>query len=641
MTATCRVLQNEAGYHVDLGERGLLPITLGGNPCVFGPGWTPGSVFAGFDPFLLLDLLHINGQRAVWVLDETGAFLAGEISRLDQPGRDRILEMAQAALDAVVYGFLHDPDFATDAAARDFFGLSPVVRDELSRLGCTAKLPSPEAVEIQSLDELAISLSSGDRLHLSADSLGISLRTVLQDAYREACSSGVMQFPSPVDGEPVMEMRGLAIWHVLTVWRCVDRRHGLVFFVLAAGFGAPVASIWLPGADRLVYSSVFQRGEVSMTDPSYVAPVIDHLLRLGQLLMTFLDRPVGRFAQFTWPVPAVHIGHYHWNELSGLERIVLDLEPRDYPLVYDLGGASGDCFYDDLGLVFPELAPNIELSCSTYIQMAEHAYKRGVQPFRFGDAYVSADVRRRIARVVALNPTADEAARTTRDAGGPIIVLGLRVENRTVNGLGDFYIELARQLSSRYTSLMLIIDGHNSKSGNGRHGDGESQTFSSHLEDRADRQPVEVERQIVADLRSALGDRAVKIVDCVGMTVPDNLAWMRTADFCVAPWGAGLAKYRWVLNLPTYVLISNVCKRTKGDIHIYRGADNMETPTSQVYVSEELVNDRPDLSPLVVMDSNLAPYYVNYDVEVDGVAAEIVAELDSLPIARAGWMRGS
>ncbi len=81
------------------------------------------------------------------------------------------------------------------------------------------------------------------------------------------------------------------------------------------------------------------------------------------------------------------------------------------------------------------------------------------------------------------------------------------------------------------------------------------------------------------------------------------------------------------------MLISNVCKQTKDDVHIYDGPENMETPGRQVSISEALVTDRPDLPPLVPMDSQ----YMPYDVDFNGATAEIVAELDGLAAAHAGW----
>lgn len=633
MTALFRVIQNEAGIWIDAGERGSLQVMLDGGPAILGAGWSAQDAFAGFTPLLLLDLLHTNGQRALWILDQAGTFLADGIAKLDQDRQARLLSEARSCLDHVVDAFLKRPDFTDDPQVQDFFGLSRVIRDELSR-GRQPGLPTPRAVEIGSHGDVTLTTPSGRDLVLPAAVLTTCLGTAMHDRYLDACRSGVMRFPSPVDGQLVDDVRGLALWHILTVWRCVDRRNDLVFFVLAAGFGAPVLSIWLPGADLVAHASDPHRREAPLIDGSHVAPVVEHLLEHGPRLLTFLGRPVGRFAHFTWPVPAVHVGHYHWNELPGLESITLGLAPRDYPLVYDLGGASGNCFYGTLALLFPELSDDIELSCTTYADMARHAYRHGVQPLRFGSAYVSAGIRRRIADVVMLAPAAAEAAGLRRESTGPILVAGLRVENRTVNELGAFYAELAKRIAARYGSLTLIIDGHNSKVDAVR-----DQTFTSYLEHRAGQQPVEVERQMVADLRSALMRHPVKIVDCVGMTLTDNLAWMRTADLCVAPWGAGLAKYRWALNLQTYVLVSNVCRLTKGDVHIYDGPENMETPSRQVYVSEALVTDRPDLPPLVPMDSQYTPYYVNYDVDLDGAVAEIIAELDGLSAARAGWAR--
>jgi len=44
-----------------------------------------------------------------------------------------------------------------------------------------------------------------------------------------------ISWPSPVDGYDVTDVHGLLIWHLMLAWRCVDRRNGLLFYVIALG----------------------------------------------------------------------------------------------------------------------------------------------------------------------------------------------------------------------------------------------------------------------------------------------------------------------------------------------------------------------------------------------------------------------
>ena len=231
---------------------------------------------------------------------------------------------------------------------------SPVAaarRDLLALTRLSPALPTPHAMEAFP-DDVLIAPATGD-LTLPNRQIAATLKTDLEERYATACRTGVMSFPSPVDGAELGEVRGFVLSHVLALWRCVDRRNGLVFFIAASGFGSACTTLWLPGAGLYLHVTGLESGRIDLTAGGYVKAMVDHLFEHGQDLLEFLHRPVGRFAQFTWPPPSLHIGRYHWNELPGLERIVEVVEPHDYPLIYDLGGGSGNSFYGRLSSLFP------------------------------------------------------------------------------------------------------------------------------------------------------------------------------------------------------------------------------------------------------------------------------------------------
>jgi hypothetical protein len=593
-------------------------ILLGDRPATFASGWSATGAITSFAPVILLNLLHTSGDETTWLLDQDFRFLTNAVDGLSDEIAALFSERISNTLDCLTKGFLADPDFALHPGDCDFFSLSDSTSNALLSLVGQRSLPSFKVLDPDKFEQTNI--SNGSRIfRLDRDHVRKAATTIPEHSYIAACRRGTMSWPSPVDGQPVDDVRGFVLTHVTIAWRCVDHRNDLVFFVIASGFGSAEALLLMVESYFVDERSVLAAdSSSSVSANAHIKDLIDHLLLHGRELIPFLQKPTARIAHYMWGEGAVHVGHHHWNEMPGLETIVTRLDQSDYPVIYDLAGAAGTNFYERLSYLFPELSRQVDLSCPTFSAMCRHAYLRGIQIVRFGGAHVSASVRRRIADAIALTSASEEAVRTKQQTPGPVVVFGLRVENRTLTDLVGFYTGLAKAIRQRFDNLTIIIDGHNGKARQSE------EAFSSYMEQRATVRPIDVERQTIADLRDNLRRHDIRIVSCVGMTLRENLAWMSIADFCVAPWGAGLAKYRWALNLPTFVLIGDHCKKHKGDIEIYTGMPDMESPTPLTYISEHLVTDRPEFPVLIKMDEIYEKYYVNYEVDFDGAYGEIV-----------------
>ena len=612
------------GRGVLVARDGMEPLLVrtGGAPASLGPGWSPRFAITAFAPFVFLELQHIGGQQATWILDQAGQRLGGAVADLPAAAQQALLHRVRPALHASLLDVLQAPDPADEAG--DISLLSVDFRLDLFRL--CGGLPAPRTVGAGACGDIAMPTPGG--LVLTQAAVQACLAVDLQGRYLDACRTGTMTWPSPVDGAVLHEVRGMVLSPLLQAWRCVDRRHGLVFFVLAGNFQQETSGVWFPAAGLLVLQpdrALFRYTVDGAALPSLLA---EHVLIHGAALRGFLDRPVAGFAQYTWPSASAHIGHYLWNELSGLEFMVAHLVPERLPRVFDLGGAGGSAFYGPLRRLFPELSGRVVQDHAALSPMLGAAYADGVQVLRFSGSFVSAGLRRRIAALAAETPAA--RAGSLDAAGGPVVVFGLRVENRTLVDLAAFYIGLARGLCERLGAITVIIDGHNSR--------GPAGTFSSHLEHRAARRPVEVEHEMAASIQAGLQNLPVRVVSCVGLPMLDNLAWLLRADACVAPWGAGLAKYRWACNLPAYVLVSNFNRKHKNDIHIYGDPAFMEAPTEVLFADAAGITDRPDAEVLLPMDPFHAAFFTNYDAAVEP-AADAVAAL--LRRARVRQVRGS
>ncbi len=615
-----RAFVDERGVRIAQDGAEPLLVRIGGSPAVLGPGWSPRLAVTAFAPFVLLELQHTGGQQATWLLDPAGQRLGGAVADLSAAEQRALLDLARPALHASLLDVLHAPDLSEEAG--DVALLSPDLRLELLRL--CGGLPTPTTVSAEACGDIAVPGQGG--LVLSEAAVQACLAVDLQGRLLDACRTGTMTWPSPVDGSMLREVRGMVLSPLLQAWRCVDRRHGLVFFVLAGNFQQETAGVWFPSAGVLVVPPRRALFHYKVDGAALVGLLAEHILTHGAALRGFLGGPVTGFAHYTWPSPSAHIGHYLWNELSGLESMAAHLPPAGltparltpalFTQVFDLGGAGGSAFYGPLRRLFPELPGRIVQDHTSLPGMLAAAYADGIQVLRFSGGFVSAGLRQRIATLAAETPAAAEARSV--DAG-PVVVFGLRVENRTLVNLAAFYIGLARGLCGQLGALTVIIDGQNSRSPAG--------TFSSHLEHRAARRPVEVEHEMAAGIQAGLQGLPVRVVSCVGMPMLDNLAWLLRADACVAPWGAGLAKYRWACNLPAYVLVSNFNRKHKNDIHIYGDPAFMETPTEMQFADAWGITDRPDAEVLLPMDPFHAAFFINYEAAVEPAVDAVAALL--------------
>jgi len=602
-----------------------ISVKLGRSNATFGSGWNPSFAYVGFAPFIILELSNNNGKRAAWILDHSGERLGDKISDLRPTDRDLFRQCAEKVLSKIAAAGIADPCFAENLGAREYFAINSDFRSDLEK-NFTGFQPScPQSTQVEPITNVLASISPEKTISLTGKGIIESLSLDLRTQYLKACRCAVMTWQSPVDGELISEMRGLVLSPLLIAWRCVDRRHSLVFYIIASGFDQETAGIFIPAAQLFVSLPRIRFTQVAVESSVIVPAIVKHLLEYGETLQDYLSKTITRFATFTWPRGAAHMGHYIWNELSGLEQLALDVESASLPHVFDLGGAGGQDFFGPLELIFPELQPLISKRYSTIADMLKHAYDVGIQVFRFSARYVSGGLRTRLLNNVAVCPEAEIARQELLNSQGPVIVFGLRVENRTIVDLAEFYIDLARFLTTEFGAITLIIDGHNS-----RMNAESASTFESFREHRATRPPIEVEMEIVARIESALRGNPVHIISCIAKPMLANLAWLSQADYCVAPWGAGLAKARWACNLPAYVLLNNFCRDNKKDIRIYSDSEFMQDPTPVQFASRDLIRDRPDDQVLLKMNDRESPYYVNYTADARSVGFDVAKALHVL-----------
>lgn len=114
----------------------------------------------------------------------------------------------------------------------------------------------------------------------------------------------------------------------------------------------------------------------------------------------------------------------------------------------------------------------------------------------------------------------------------------------------------------------------------------------------------------------------LSLVNLVGSVMERSVFWCANATCFVAPWGAGLAKYRWIGNLPGVILSSRWNIEHRSDFNIYITSRYMEDPSCLAVIDPVQVTDIADVSSLLMPNpaDQLQESSMNFLVSADHVA---------------------
>ena len=592
----------------------------------FVPGWQADALFTGFAPLFLLELVNPRaGARATWFLDHRMQMMG------DHPGHLRpdllalltlkALPLLRGMMDQVLERVVPSLDDRTAA----FLRVNQATKAAVGSLCLDHLVARPFVCPVDHLMQRSLMYQSehGGMRAIDRDQLRRGLHGSWQDRIAGHVATGRLSWPSPVDGHELQAQGSVVLDDFHFAYRFADARNGLVFFVLVADHLSRIAGVWFPGLGLLAAQDQAQHDLARLLAPSLPHWFTGHVLGWAEVLVPYLRRGATRFASVMRGPPGLHLGHQLWNELSGIERMVRTA-PGCLPDWIATDGEHGGELYGPIDALFPELSGKVERRIRSGSQLAAHAYAEGLFVLRVTDEFVSSDLRRRILRRVDGLAATQVVRATLAELGDPVvIVIGLRVENRTLSDLGGTLGSLVDFLAGRYPGLVVVFDGHNVRV------EGEAALLGSHGEEAARRRPIDVERELVAGLRAAHAGQPVTVLDTIGAPMSTSLAWTAASDGFVSIWGASLAKYRWVCNKPGFVLSNRTNLLGREALHIYSAPRYMEDPTPVVFVDPELVTDEPDAVRLVDTAPGDAGLH-NFRLDLDGVLPAIGRFIDGI-----------
>ena len=280
-----------------------------------------------------------------------------------------------------------------------------------------------------------------------------------------------------------------------------------------------------------------------------------------------------------------HLGHNLWNDLSSLEHLeknhILSKIPNLYLLDQDL--------YAPMEYLFPALQGKIRrISSEDEIQ---DFYKDNKFVIVLGHCFIPLSLADKIINY-SLSSSVRESL--SQDLQGfskgnfsLVILFTLRFNNRSwldqEKGICEIIVRLSETFSG---SIALIIDGKNtSLSG---------EKLSSHGEWMMQENLSDLEYTTAERIKATISSDTITVINTIGCSLAESINWSLLCDFFVAPWGAGLAKYKWITNTPGLIYSSRKVLREKNDLHIYDSPLYREDADPWEYVDPLMVFDQGD-----------------------------------------------
>ena len=556
-----------------------------GAPVPKGPDWTPECVYPGFGRLRTIQWRHKLGGEGVHYCNNALSAVAHDFHSLPVTDRGLLLEIGLPELRRLWVDAICTSTPRSEGLGPGFQAVGPMARAQVASALWRSLSRDPRIIVLRDTprtDRSWLPLSSD----LLDDMFGGDFLAVQIRALREgALTYGELRSMSGV----VLHAAGfqLVYAHRFTM------KSGAFYLVCADWNFAPLC-LYFPNIDLIIFPTKEHQGYLGGIMPMSVdLALFSAVARHHDLLAQYLAAGNAKVGAFTF---YRHLGHHLWNELTGLDAALRDNASAE---VFSVNSDRSEMFgrLDDL------LGCQVDRFIRTLWELPERLYSERIGFLHLTSNRVTHSLRQKIIDVAVSQHQRGADGR----ADAPIVILGMRVENRTVVDLAAFFADVIRALADELGAVTVVLDGHNAAHGAAPY---------DVLDEVGSMRPRDAELSIWSDLQcSFAGDARVRIVSTLGRPVSESIAWCTRAICFVAPWGAGLAKYRWVCNLPG-LLVSNCLLLGADESYLYEDQRYMETPTRVYRVSADTVTDLPDAPQLVPSPD---PTRWNFSVDMSAV----------------------
>lgn len=601
---TIAVVPQEAGDDrpagLAIGRTGLVLRDAAG-PINLPAGWRAARICTLFFPTLLLELEHEDGvQAATWFLDQHGVLQGRRAQELPAAARSTLARALRPLFEGLWQAMLLGPEPALPPDAARFLRLPEATRLDLLALMLDGRAEAGlhTRTTMRTLAE-ALPPTLGHVVRTRVGQLALDpahLRAAclqsLHESFAEQLRDGETGWPSPVDGARVRTvLQPLTLDNLCFAYRLHDPRHDLTVYVVGLEWHFRTFGLYFPAIDLMVCADAAATDRLRLYCLDFVELLQRHLVLYGDSIARGAARRAaagpGPLLQVFRGEPSLHIGHYVWQDLSGLDWLTRHVPDTHLPycMVFDTQLQAE--MYGPIDQIHPALQGRVIRRQGGFEEAVRSVYESAARPMKFTSMHVRRNVGVTVMDAIDRDP-AWQATRAAADAvppGTPVVLIGLRVGNRAPVDQAGFVCRLVAELASiPGPAPVIVLDGHNQSA--------EGATYRSVGDDRPGAVPlVEAERAIaarVADTCAALG---LVLIDTVGRPVAHSLIWCRRAQFFVAPWGAALAKYRWICNRPGLVMTGRWNLANRHDLDIYNAPRYLEAPNELHFLPAGHVED--------------------------------------------------
>ena len=563
-------------------DGGAAPITLGETPASLAEGWRAIKVYAEASAFRLVELLHVTGATSFWVLDAEGGIVGNDHDFKKWSADDFFINEIRNHVEAIVSEVIQHRGDNFSTTTRSFYQLHRVTRSTLASVFQNTSAPVSIVDLVAQPDEASWSfqLETGS-VAVKHQNLMRALHVYIDKQFIDALGTKRLRWPMLTRSELGDIVHCLFFDYSMGVLRVFEPETRLTFYVAFEGadlvpFGIFVPACmtvfgWSTGPQNIAFGRLMQH-------PGWILDRLRTLLLTApEAVLAWLQSTPDTTGHFLWPGEVAHLGHYIWNELTGIEKIVRDVTPDCLPKVWDLASIEQSSFYGPLESLYPELRGRIDRTMNSLEDLFARSVNTGTQFVRVSGSFVTQDIRNRITSVLHEDPDLrimEKLEQSVLASEVPILLLGLRCGTRTLKDLSSFYRRLIDAVYAEVGHFAIVIDGLNSPPGAPQGG-----TFQVFISGKTSMGPVKLEQGIVKEIFDHCNRLKLTCIDCIGASMKQSLYWSGKASFFVAPWGGGLAKYRWVSNLPGYTLTNAHNLRHPFILSIYHSDRFMEAGT--------------------------------------------------------------
>lgn len=594
---------------------GPTPLFMHGQKIVCqGPYWFYDRAYQGPCNINLVELCTYDGKWAIHYFDSSFSYVTNNINDLEEDTKYQILEMFYSAFKEMWLFLTYDINTVSSNALHVLHNFGVGSRREFSRFLKDLILPA---------DNICVYNASAD---LSPQIFRPGLQGLFAVNLPDAQIAGIAQdefsLPSPFGPHNNKSIHSLLFqyneYYCFYAYKFIEHATKVVYYVICGDWNSRILALFVPSLcltlfptnehhafyTRAAHETV--RDSIYTHFSEYVDVALDYFnaASKGSVLVTHY-----------W-----HLGHHLWNELTGLKRTADVLPGRQSPPVVVVDDGQSEIF-GKIDQIFPVFAGKVDRSVRSTRDLCTYLYTQRRLMLHPTHDHIDEALAARIMDVAAKAPYApgiNVRLSQFREQGCRIVVLGLRVENRTLTDLAQFCIDVILGLKARSHRVAVIIDGHNRPEG----ANADHSGFRSLHDQSSIRSPMDAELAVVSELLSAFyRDSRVEIVSTIGLPVGASVHWCANADFYITPWGAGLAKYKWVCNKPG-LIVSNSHFLTMEEAYLYDAPAHRDTPERTFRVSPNDVEDVPDVDLTIPFRD---PLRTNFRVEPSAVNRELDA----------------